>query len=72
MKSIVSISVDEDLIDEIEQYLETQNFRNKSHFFETAIRQYMSSSIQPSNQQRSSIILNESEEQQNPKEAKRK
>ena len=56
MKSIVSISVDEDLIDEIEQYLETQNFRNKSHFFETAIKDYMASSVK----QGSSIILDTS------------
>ena len=41
MKKKISISVDNDSLDEIGVHLEDGVFRNKSHFIEQAIKHYL-------------------------------
>lgn len=41
MKTKVSISVDENLLKEVENRLNDSAFRNKSHFIEIAIEKYL-------------------------------
>jgi len=41
MKKKISISIDEDSVDKLEEYVENGVFRNKSHVIEFALNKFM-------------------------------